>query len=377
MKIEQKVFDGYQWTTRQTDISSPDSVNLVLVFAARSFLEKPETGRSIQKEYVNAECLFCSTSGEIVSTQVLENTVAVTAIEFSSTRIATALINRADFENSLAAGRFLAEQFPQQNLKHLFVLSDGQKVNASALVEGMNSVLPDHVAVTGGLAGDSAQFQKTLVGLNDNIREGNIVAAAFYGEHIKIGFGSRGGWDAFGPERLITRSRDNVLYELDGRSALALYKNYLGAKADGLPGTALLFPLTIKVPRSSEPLVRTILSIDEQEGSMTFAGDMPMGAYARLMKANFERLIDGASLAAENSLTRVSDPDLAILISCVGRKLILGQRTEEEAESVREMLGTAVVMAGFYSNGEIAPFAHSLKCELHNQTMTISTFKEN
>jgi hypothetical protein len=72
----------------------------------------------------------------------------------------------------------------------------------------------------------------------------------------------------------------------------------------------------------------------------------------------------------------VETPDLAILISCVGRKLVLKQRVEEEVESVRNVLGARTVLSGFYSYGEIAPFLPSAKCELHNQTMTITTFAE-
>jgi hypothetical protein len=195
---------------------------------------------------------------------------------------------------------------------------------------------------------------------------------------LRVGYGSLGGWDPFGPERLITRSKGNVLYELDGHSALELYKKYLGEHAQGLPATGLLFPLSLRVKAGETGVVRTILSVNEQEQSMTFAGDVPEGAYARLMKANFDRLIDGAIGAAKTSYQAIgsTSPDLAVLISCVGRKLILKQRIEEEVEGVRDILGERTVLTGFYSYGEISPFAPGAKCELHNQTMTITTFSE-
>ena len=177
---------------------------------------------------------------------------------------------------------------------------------------------------------------------------------------------------------VITRAEGNVLYELDGQSALSLYKKYLGDLAAELPGSALLFPLSIRTEDGGTSVVRTILSVNDADESMTFAGDMPVGAYARLMKANFDRLIDGASLAANESQETIGTPgpDLAVLISCVGRKVVLGQRTEEEVESVREVLGERTAIAGFYSYGEISPFTASTRCELHNQTMTITTFSE-
>jgi len=124
--------------------------------------------------------------------------------------------------------------------------------------------------------------------------------------------------------------------------------------------------------------VRTIQSINEEDQSMIFAGDIPEGSKVRFMKANFDRLIDAASLAAKTSLTTLQEmsPKVAILISCVGRKLILGSRIDEEVEAVREILGQGTLITGFYSYGEISPVNESTKCELHNQTMTITCFEE-
>jgi hypothetical protein len=233
------------------------------------------------------------------------------------------------------------------------------------------------VTVTGGLWGDGSRFQKTLVVWGGVSESRSIAILGFYGDRLSIGYGSLGGWDPFGPDRLITRSSGNVLYELDGRSALSLYKAYLGEHAAGLPATGLLFPLSLRMTNGATGVVRTILSVDEEAQSMTFAGDVPEGVYARLMKANFDRLIDGATGAARTCYESVtSAPDLAILISCVGRKLVLGQRIEEEVEAVREVLGARTLLAGFYSYGEISPFTPSAKSVLHNQTMTITTFTE-
>ena len=214
--------------------------------------------------------------------------------------------------------------------------------------------------------------------MNQIPSEGNIVAVGFYGERLKVGYGSVGGWDSFGPERIITKSKNNVLYELDGQSALAIYKRYLGKKAEGLPSTALLFPLSIRLNDGEKSLVRTILAINEEEQSMTFAGDMPEGARARLMKANFDKLIDGAYDAANSGLSPLDsqEAELALLISCVGRKLVLDQRVEEEVEGVAEVVGNKAAITGFYSYGELAPFAGYQNCELHNQTMTVTLLGE-
>ena len=207
---------------------------------------------------------------------------------------------------------------------------------------------------------------------------GVITAVGFYGKRLRITHGSRGGWDAFGPERRVTRAEGNVLYELDGKPALVLYKDYLGERASGLPATALLFPLAIRQDTAdARPLVRTILAVDETNQSMTFAGDIPVGYMAQLMRANFDRLVSGASLAADQAGQNATagGPVLAVAFSCVGRRLVLGERVEEETEITLEHLPAGAKQVGFYSYGEISPYAAG-SCELHNQTMTLTTFSE-
>jgi hypothetical protein len=334
--------------------------------------------RDIQKAYPNAHLMGCSTAGEICSTEVTDDSLVATAIQFEGTAVAGARVRIRDGEESFQAGERVAKSLSREGLVHLFVLSDGLRVNGSDLVRGLAEHLPEGTSITGGLSGDGALFRETLVLWDGPPETGTVAAVGFYGDRLKVGCGSLGGWDSFGPERLITRSKGNVLYELDGQSALELYKRYLGEHAQGLPATGLLFPLSLRTREGETGVVRTILSIHEEDQSMTFAGDVPEGAYARLMKANFDRLIDGSIGAAKTSYEAIGShpPDLAILISCVGRKLVLKQRIEEEVEGVREVLGDRPCLTGFYSYGEISPFKNSARCELHNQTMTITTFSE-
>lgn len=354
-----------------------EDAGLVLFFGGRDLLDDPAVFRCLRQRHAKATLMGCSTAGEICGTQVSDNTLVATAIHFEHTQLQLVSTTVNDAGDSRMAGRKLAESLQGNGLAHVFVLSDGLHVNGTELVAGLSEGLPENVALTGGLSGDGADFGRTLVCANEAAAECCVAALGMYGERLRIGFGSLGGWDPFGPERLITRSSGNVLYELDGESALALYKRYLGEHASGLPATGLLFPLALRVAAHRTPVVRTILAVNEAEQSLTFAGDVPQGARVQLMKANFERLIDGATGAAKTShdLSGLS-AQVAILISCVGRRLVLKQRVEEEVEGVRDVLGKNAVLAGFYSYGEISPHTPSAKCELHNQTMTITTFNE-
>jgi hypothetical protein len=350
----------------------------VLVFGATPILKEPRLLEQVRSTYPDAHVFGCSTAGEICGTRVGDESLVSTAVTFDHTRLRGGHISLGHVKNSLDAGESLAQSLDPEDLVHVFVLSDGLAVNGSDLARGLTKHLPNHVTVTGGLAGDGDRFQETLV-FCDSVPEKEAIAVlGLYGRRLRVGYGSLGGWDPFGPERLITRSSGNVLYELDGRSALELYKKYLGEHAKGLPATGLLFPLSLRTKANETGVVRTILSVNEEKQSMTFAGDVPEGSYARLMKANFDRLIDGAIGAAKTSYQAIgsASPDLAILISCVGRKLVLKQRIEEEVEGVHHVLGDRTILTGFYSYGEISPFTPGAKCELHNQTMTITTFSE-
>jgi hypothetical protein len=270
-------------------------------------------------------------------------------------------------------------QLLTDDLNAVLIISDGSLINGSELVSGLNENKPEHISVTGGLAGDAARFQQTLVGLNETAASGKIIAVGFYGKNISIGHSSFGGWDEFGRERVVTKSDKNVLYELDNESALDLYKEYLGPYVAELPGSALLFPLSIRIANDDTNLVRTILTIDEEAKSMTFAGNLPEGSKVRLMKANFEKLINASTDAAKEAMQDLQNnkPELAILISCVGRKLVLQERTSEEVEAAKNIFGNNTTITGFYSYGEISPFNPYTTCELHNQTMTITTFTES
>jgi hypothetical protein len=352
--------------------------NLVLLFGATNRIKEKGVIDRIRAAYPNA-CIFgCSTAGEIMGTQVIDNSLIVTAVSFSATKVAGVMVKVATIDDSHKAGAELAISLAADDLKHIFVLSEGLNINGSELVRGLTENLPLGTTLTGGLSGDGDRFQETYVLLNNEPTRNAVGAIGFYSNSLQVDYGSFGGWDTFGPERLITRSKGNILYELDGKSALTLYKQYLGEHAKGLPATGLLFPLSLRINNDSRPVVRTLLSVNEKDQSMTFAGNMPMNTYARLMKANFERLIDGAVSAARISAETIgpASPELAILISCVGRKLILKQRIEEEVEGVRDILGEGTTYTGFYSYGEISPFIKGGACELHNQTMTITTLSE-
>jgi hypothetical protein len=373
MQVEQIIWseaDGWHKPSEITDAP------LVLVFGGRAALTSAGFTSSLPARWPRAAIIGCSTAGQIHGTEVFDEGAIATAIRFEHTRLKVATSHVTAAESS-AAGATLAKQLAAPDLVHVLIISEGLDINGEALVRGIGENQHASVSVSGGLSADGEHFRETFVLVNGEVKTNTVAAIGLYGTRLKVGCGSLGGWDPFGPERQITKSEGNVLYELDGQSALALYKRYLGDHAADLPASGLLFPLSLRTRQVSAPVVRTILSVNEADQSLTFAGDVPTGGYVRLMKANFDRLIDGAVGAGRVSAEALGTPvDLALLISCVGRRMVLRQRVEEEVEGVRDIVGAGAAITGFYSYGEISPFTPNARCELHNQTMTVTTLSE-
>ena len=373
-------FQDGQWQGFDRIDQPADAYQLVLLFADRILLSNASVLEPVRQQFPQAQLVIGSTAGEIFQDRNMLNSIVGVAMQFDQTPIKTVCRNIAEFADSFDLGKNLAAELPVDGLKYVYLLSDGSRVNGSQLIHGINQGLPKGVLVTGGMAGDGDRFQTTVTGLNDQIGEGNVILVGFYGDRLLVGYGSRGGWLYLGPDRTITASTNNVLYEIDGEPALDLYKRYLGSFSDELPGSALLFPLALLQENPTDPpLVRTILSIDEANKSMVFAGDVPTGARVRLMRAGLQELVDAAGEASKEASTKhFKKPDFALAMNCVGRRLVLGHRADEEIESILSGLAPNTPMIGFYSYGEFSPMNHQgLTCDLHNQTVVLTIFEEN
>jgi hypothetical protein len=378
MKLEQFQWSaGVGWSRPLRSSSLVQSAQLVLVFG-RAELAAAEGLAAIRAAFPQAHVFGCSTGGEIQGCEVRDDTLAVTVIAFEHSRVATARATIGSIEGSYAAGKSLVGQLEPAGLRHIFVVSEGLMVSSSDLVRGVAEAVAKGVTVSGGFAADGNRLQKTFVWLDGEPLSGAAAAIGFYGERLQIGLAVTGGWGPFGPDRLITKSRKNVLYEFDGRPALALYKQYLGDYAAGLPATGLMFPLEVRIEPGGNRVLRALLAVDEKEQSITFAGDVPEGSHARFMVGHIEDLIQGTLSAAKSSCGPLASkpPEFSLIVSCNARRAVLKQRVDEEIEALREVLGDQPVMTGFYSYGEIGPPQSGARSELHNETMTITNFAE-
>lgn len=379
MRILQTTIKNTKTARQQLRTMTDFPANLVLVFAAPSHFGAGSWINEIAPSFPDAVVVGCSTAGEVAAEGVKEGCAVVTAIHLESAQVRIASTELIDMADSRLAGQRVARQIADPGLRAAIVFGQGVDINGSALVDGMTEILGNTIPITGGLAGDGGAFKQTWTIGPNGLSDRAIVAIGLAGDGLRIGHGTYGGWAPFGPARKVTRCKDNILYELDGESALGFYKRHLGHYAQGLPVSGLMFPFAILGEDSDKVgLIRTILGINEQEGSLTLAGAVQEGSRLKLMHASTDNLVAGAASAAEaaQAMASMPTPALAILVSCVGRKMVMGTRVVEEIKAVAELFGKGVVLAGYYSYGEISPFSPGAVCNLHNQTMTITTIAE-
>lgn len=379
MRVNQIQIASTEALAAQLDAVADPAPNLLLVFADLHLLRA--VAPLLQERFPHAVRVGCSTAGEITDDGVFDGTAVVTALHFDAgSRVVEAVTTLDGMADSQDAGRRLAAQLPREGLRAVWVLGQGVAINGSGLIAGLAEILGGDIPITGGLAGDGGAFQQTWVLSSKGCTDSDVVCLGLYGPQLSVSHGSCGGWSPFGVARKVTLCDHNVLFELDHEPALAVYKRYLGEHAAGLPASGLLFPFAMLGEDHKETgLIRTILGVDENAGSLTLAGDISAGGYLRLMHASTDALVEGAEAAAADAKLHWdgSGQSLSVLVSCVGRKLVMGGRVDEEVEAVVDALDRPAATTGFYSYGEISPYAGSTDCKLHNQTMTITQIAEN
>jgi hypothetical protein len=238
-----------------------------------------------------AHILGSSTGGQINNDDINDDDIVAAAIRFDATPLRLCRQDIGGPHQSRECGQAIGRALYADDLAGMFVLSDGLNINGSALVAGITEVIGPKIPLTGGLAGDGADFKETLVGGDCPPRPRVVAAIGFYGSAIRVSHGSAGGWDLFGPRRVVTSSAGNVLFELDGEPALDLYERYLGPEeSKDLPGSALLFPIQVyDVDRPDSAVVRTVLAVDRNACAEISTAWRPVPPMRRVRRAPSSR----------------------------------------------------------------------------------------
>ncbi len=301
-----------------------------------------------------------SRGSDIYEGRLEEYALVLAVIRFEKSRLKRAEYSVTSTEDSHRAGHALGKALQHDDLRGVFLIGAGERIDEEALTLGINRSLSEKVVVTGGVTTHNYRRQTTHILSEDcQTRTDSVSAVGYYGDAIRFIASRQEGWERFGIEYKITSSRGNILYTLNHRPALEVYKNHLGKLADKLPGIAARFPLAIQSGHTHRaPKIHTIIGIDEARQALLFAQDIPAGHYAMFMKADAHRLLLGACEAARNLSHAYHPPAseaLNITVSSMRRKRLLLHRTDEEPKMVRHFLPSGIHQVGFYSDGTIAP----------------------
>lgn len=375
MQLNQYSYNSISGWSKKLDNSLDSKNTLILIFASHDISTTLNPINELIDAFTNSKFMGCSTAGEIIGNSISDDRFVVQIIKFEKSKLQLASVKIANSHKSQGIGKQLIDKIDKEGLKYIFILGTSLHINGSQFIEGISDIDLQDVVITGGFAGDDQLFEKTWVLVDKKPSYDSVSALAIYGEELYVGYGAKDGCNQLGIRREVTHSFENILYALDNQSALELYKYYLGKRADGLPGTGLIFPLGVYIDGKIK--IRTIIGVNEKEDYLVFTGDIPQGATVTLLKSNLDSLVQSAkdAIGFIHFDNKVSSPLLCISVSCIGRKVILGQRIEDEIEAIIDELPKDTEQIGFYSYGEIS-LNNLGKCDLYNHTMSLTLLGE-
>lgn len=346
--------------------------DLVLLFCAAEYDAREVIAGLYERFAARARIFGCSSCAEINSEEAI--TGSVTAMGILLGEVEATIVHARDGANdSAAVGRALGEALAQLRPGLVLLLVDGIVLNSTPVLEGMQSILGEHVPIAGGVAADALTFTRTEEYVDREVMTGAAVALALSGP-LRIETVVAGGWQAIGDSRVITRAEGSkTIVELDGEPALDVYRRYLGTFGRDLDNAGLEFPIGVIAQPGDESLaeeafIRAVQGAASDGHGVRVSGDIVEGATVRMMRASGDELIASATRGVDAAARTLREPALALFFDCAGRKVVLGTRYQEELASVFAGLPAALPKIGFYTYGELAP--RTGKTIHHDETFT-------
>lgn len=323
--------------------------------------------------------LGCCTGGLIMPTGIMPMGVGLLALGGADFELALAIApglstTPAASAETVAEALEAAQLDPAAERNNVaLIFTDGLtgSLAMDAAIQSAAAVLGPLCPLFGGAAGDSLNYGHTVLFAGDRIMSDALVAAQI-SSAAPIGVGVRHGWRPASRRMAVTRSSGNLLYELDGRPALEIYRELLPNETitpDNFRMISRYHPIGF-VQAGSEPLVRLPLAVTD-DGALSCVGTLPGDAFAYIMEGNPGSLIEAAAVAAERAMAALEGkpPAVAIVINCVTRPPLLGDQSQAEIDRIRSVLGATTPFIGMYSFGEIA--ADDGPPAFHNKTVAV------
>jgi hypothetical protein len=353
--------------------------SLVLMFATAGH-DQAALLASVRAVTGEAPLSGCSAEGVITQAGSDEGShaVAVMALASDELRFRT-LAARGLSSDSRRCGRELAACIESSaNSQLLLLFPDGLTVQSSELFAGLASALPRPIPVVGGGSGEMMHFERTY-----QYRDGELLSDGVAGVLIEGDFDAEievsHGCEVVGSERTVTRSEGGSVFEIDGRSAWSVVKEYLDDDAEDLDALAVSYAcvaerLSPEAHGEYGPyVIRVPLRLDKSTGALFFPGELKSGAKVYMARRDPERIRKSAVRSAERlAARRAGQAPLAMLhFDCTGRgRLLFGERTSVESiDPMQRAFGKEIPWLGFHTYGEIAPVLGRM--QYHNYTVVL------
>ena len=340
------------------NINSASSI-LIQVFSGENSEKIELILNFLSNTFDKAVIITASTDGEIANDKVLTGTTVVAISTFENTQLRIAY---TDMPESFDAGEDLAKQVCTPDTKLLIAFANGLKCNGEEFLNGIYSIAPQ-VTIAGGLTGDNARFERCFVGINNVLQDKGAVAVTLNSKDLQVNSLYSFGWQTIGLKHTITKAKRNRVYTIDGITAVAFYKKYLGEDiASFLPNTGIEFPLIIETQGFKKARA---ITAKHEDGSLSFAGNVSVGEAVYLGIGEVERILANPLKGLYNF-----NVESFFIYSCMARRRFLPQRIHEEIKPFTSIAPTS----GFFTYGEF--YTHD-RPQLLNQTLTAVALSES
>jgi hypothetical protein len=348
-----------------------DRPDFVFMFATVGY-DQHSLLRAVRVATGDAPLTGCSGEGTINGDDADESNFSVVVTAISSEEL--------QWTNGLAAGlkadpRAVGKRVAKELLPHLssdtiglFVFPEGRAENFDHFFAGLEENLPSDqfLPLWGGGAGNDLKLGKpTYQYCDDEVITDGVSYALLSGE-AHTAWAISHSVIPIGGERVVTRSKGNVIYEIDGKPATDVFKEYL--PEDALAANrdwvryGISLALSFKAPsymKDEEYVVRGVPQLSLTDESITVQTEVQEGTSIWFSSRDKEKITTGFDRMATQIEEQLAGekPELVFQFECVTRGKLMFREQEklQLLRQFRQSLDAEVPWVGFYTIGEIGP----------------------
>jgi len=315
-----------------------------------------------------------SSAGEFINEERTEAAIVVMLMDMNPDYFEI-FHEESNFAKSFQTGNNLADRGLAVYDDPAFLVTLSMSVNGEGLISGVHDRIPRE-KIFGGMAGDDFEMNATYTFINNKISANSVTGLILDASKIDVSGVAFSGWQPIGAKNRITKSENNVVYEINNEPALEVVKRIFGEfyntlENDNLLMSASQYPL--QMIKDGKYILRATLQTSEEDQSLTLAGPVKQGQEFRFSVAPGFEVIDETINNFQKYAVEKGQPDAVILFSCKARHMSLGPLVEEELEGIHDIWGKDMI--GFFTYGEIGMDLDGTT-NFYNETCSLVTLTE-